>query len=87
MSFNGTQPPRKPTGTAKWRETRRRELGHILDISWTFEDGWVKDSKENVIKRPRKEIANTLTRFTGKNGFTEADGLCNTTPYIIIKYD
>lgn len=38
MSFNGTQPPRKPTETAKWRETRRRELGHILDISWTFED-------------------------------------------------
>lgn len=39
MSFNGTQPPRKPTETAKWREKRRRELGHILDISWTFEDG------------------------------------------------
>lgn len=49
--------------------------------------GWVRDSKGNVIKRPRKEIANTLTRFTGKNGFTEADGLCNTTPYIIIEYD
>lgn len=49
--------------------------------------GWVRDSKGNVIKRPRKEIANTITRFTGKNGFTEADGLCNTTPYIIIKYD
>lgn len=49
--------------------------------------GWVRDSQGNVIKRPRKEIANTLTRFTGKNGFTEADGLCNTTPYIIIKYD
>lgn len=49
--------------------------------------GWVRDSKGNVIKRPRKEIANTLTRFTGKNGFTEADGLCNTMPYIIIEYD
>ncbi len=49
--------------------------------------GWVKDSQGNVIKRPRKEIANTITRFTGKNGFTEADGLCNTTPYIIIEYD
>ena len=49
--------------------------------------GWVRDSKGNVIKRPRKEIANTLTRFTGKNGFTDADGLCNTTPYIIIEYD
>lgn len=49
--------------------------------------GWVRDSQGNVIKRPRKEIANTLTRFTGKNGFTEADGLCNTTPYIIKEYD
>lgn len=67
------------------RFTRMLEENRISGKQYYI--GWVRDSHGNVIKRPRKEIANTITRFTGKNGFTEADGLCNTTPYIIIEYD
>lgn len=70
-----------------WRGFYKMFKENRIQVGKQYYIGWVRDSKGNVIKRPRKEIANTLTRFTGKNGFTEADGLCNTTPYIIIEYD
>ena len=68
-----------------WRGFYKMFKENRIQVGKQYYIGWVRDSQGNVIKRPRKEIANTLTRFTGKNGFTEADGLCNTTPYIIIE--
>lgn len=69
-----------------WRGFYKMFKENRIQVGKQYYIGWVRDSQGNVIKRPRKEIANTITRFTGKNGFTEADGLCNTTPYIIIEY-
>lgn len=49
--------------------------------------GWVRDSQGNVTKRPRKQIAHAVTSTVGHGIPDRRDGLCNTTPYIIIEHD
>ena len=49
--------------------------------------GWVRDSQGNVTKRPCKQIAHAVTSKVGHGIPDRRDGLCNTTPYIIIEHD
>ena len=53
--------------------------------------GWVrsgKDGKGLVKYRPRKQIANALTSMTVGGGIADPrDGLGNTTPYIVYKFE
>lgn len=44
--------------------------------------GWVRDKKGVVIKRPLKDICNTITTFVSKNGYG-GGSLSNTTPYVL----
>ncbi len=43
--------------------------------------GWSRDGTGGVSARPRKEIANAVTSFTG--GFKGSDGLSNTMPHVV----
>lgn len=47
--------------------------------------GWVRDNQGGVSARPRKEIANAVTSFTG-GGFKGADGLGNTVPHVVLEW-
>ena len=52
--------------------------------------GWVrsgKDGKGLVKSRPRKYIANAVTTMVGHGIADSRDGLANTTPNIVYKYD
>lgn len=48
--------------------------------------GWSRDNKGKVRNRPRKDIANAVTKFSG-DSYTDQDGLGNTSPYVIYEYD
>ena len=49
--------------------------------------GWVRDSKGRIEERPRKQIANTLTSMVGRGIADPRDGLGNTTPHIVYKFE
>lgn len=53
-------------------------------------DGWVrsgKDGKGLVKSRPRKQIANAVTTMVGRGIADPRDGLGNTTPHIVYKFE
>lgn len=52
--------------------------------------GWVRSGKERkglVKSRPRKQIANAVTTMVGGGIPDPRDGLDNTTPHIVYKFE
>ena len=47
---------------------------------------WVRDSKGKVVKRPLRDVCNTITTMCG-GGHTAEDGMGGTTPYVLISYE
>ena len=47
---------------------------------------WSRDSQGKVVKRPLKEICNSITSKCGRE-YTGDDGMGNTTPYVFINYE
>lgn len=47
---------------------------------------WVRDSKGKVVKRPLRDVCNTITSMCG-GGHTVDDGMGGTTPYVFIDYE
>ena len=49
--------------------------------------GWLRDAKGRLKERPRKQIANALTSMTARGIADPRDGLGNTTPHIVYKFE
>ena len=49
--------------------------------------GWVRDDKGRINERPRKQIANAVTTMVGRGIADPRDGLGNTTPHIVYKFE
>ena len=47
---------------------------------------WSRDSQGKVVKRPLKDVCNTITSMCG-GGHTADDGMGGTTPYVFIDYE
>ena len=48
---------------------------------------WVRSGKGLVKSRPRKRIANTVTTMVGHGITDPRDGLGNTTPHVVYKFE
>ena len=49
--------------------------------------GWIRDSKGRIKERPRKLIANALTSKAERGITDPRDGIGNTTPHIVYKFE
>ena len=49
--------------------------------------GWSRDSRGRIKERPRKQIANAVTTMVGRGIADPRDGLGNTTPHIVYKFE
>ena len=49
--------------------------------------GWVRDAKGRIVSRPRKEVCNAITSFTGGGKYEAYDGLAPTAPHIGMQYE
>ena len=48
--------------------------------------GWVRDERGHILTRPRKDISNAITSFSGGGKYEASDGLAPTAPHIVYEY-
>lgn len=50
--------------------------------------GWSRDREGKVVSRPEKtDVSNAITQTTGGAHVCKEDGLGNTTPYVVYKFE